>query len=403
MFFKRHYSTISDADKGTLFADRNLINRRNVTADVHSNWSHCKSFAILEIKARIIAAAIIILGMHNINDKPKHLSSVRSGTDRERKKFLIKISGEIVEQYVLDKLSLNNFLDSILSAQEKEDIVNNQVLTAEGRFPCRSAGCNKSFKYDGKRRRDHELTHDPPPVIPETRPVMSPDYPNKVSSSDSKDDIFNYNCSLLTQGLLFMNFLDATSEGDGERSIRCWKFFLLHFKEEKSTTKYSLEALYLLFQVYSLLPPAEAHSLVWNRTVNNKGGPGKNVALDLDLEHDNNDLKQPIKNLGPNVTEDAVRRISHGQQRSKTMLGCLDREILVKQRSGKHVSADYTKDLRMVVNSLTEELVFHQTPGRHYKCFTNFARDPLSRIDMSNLFQWINKHKKNIDLGRKAR
>ena len=233
--------------------------------------------------------------------------------------------------------------------------------------------------------------------------MLSLDYPNKVSSSDSKDDIFKYSCSLLTQRLLFTNFLDATSEGDGERSIRCWKFFLLHFKEEKSTMKYSLEAPYLLFQVYSLLPPAEAHSLVWNPTVNNKREPGKNVALDLDLEHDNDDLKQPIKNFGPSVTEDALRRISHGQQRSKTMLGCLDREILVKQRSGKHVSADYTKDLGMVVNSLTVELVFHQTPGRHYKWFTNFARDPLSRIDMSNLFQWINKHKKNIVLGRKAR
>ena len=57
-----------------------------------------------------------------------------------------------------------------------------------------------------------------------------------------------------------MNFLDAKSEGDGERSIRCWKLFLLHFKEEKSTTKYALKALYLLLQVHCLLPPAEAHA-----------------------------------------------------------------------------------------------------------------------------------------------
>ena len=118
--------------------------------------------------------------------------------------------------------------------------------------------------------------------------------------------------------------------------------FFCCIKEDKSTTKYALEALYLLLQVYSLLPPAEAHSLVWNRTVNTKGGPGKNVAIDLDLEHDNNDLKQLIKNLGPNITEDAVRRISNGQPKSKQMLSCMDREILVKQRSGKHILADYS-------------------------------------------------------------
>ena len=84
------------------------------------------------------------------------------------------------------------------------------------------------------------------------------------------------------------------------------------------------------------------------------------------------------------------------------MLSCMDREILVKQRSGRHVSADYSKDLRAVANSLIEESVFRHTPGRHYKYFLNFVRDPLTRLDMSNLYQWINKHKKNIDLVRKA-
>ena len=237
-----------------------------MTADVHSNWAHCKAFAILEIKARIIAAAMLVLDMKKISDQPRHkLSPVaaRSGNDQEKKHYLMKLSGQIVDQFVIDQHSLNSFLDGILSEQEKNDAVNNQELTTDGRFPCRSPGCNKSFKYDGKRRRDHELTHDPPPVIPE-KPVLSSNYPKKGSLSDlnDHDDIFNYNCSLLAQGLLFLNFLDSTSEGDGDRSIRCWKFFLLHFKEDKSTTKYALEALYLLLQVYSLLPPAEAHSLV---------------------------------------------------------------------------------------------------------------------------------------------
>lgn len=349
---------------------------------------------------------MVVLGMKKINDQPQHKASLlvaRQANDQGKKHFLMKLSGQIVDQFVIDKLSLNNFLDSILCEQEKDDAVNNQELTADGRFPCRSPGCNKSFKYDGKRRKDHELTHDPPPAIPD-KPVLSPNYPKGVSPHELDDDVFNYNCSVLAQGLLFMNFLDSTSEGDGERSIRCWKFLMLHFKEEKSTnTKYALEALYLLLQVYSLLPQSEAHSLVWNRTVNNKGGPGRNVALDLDLEHENNDLKQPIKNLGPNVTEDAVRRISRGQQKSKQMLSCMDKEILVKERSGKHVSADYSKDLKAVVNLLIEELVFHPKPGRHYKHFLHFVRDPLTRLNMSKLFQWLNFHKQNIELGRKAR
>ena len=122
-----------------LFADRNLINRRNVTADVHSNWAHSKVFAILEIKARIIAAAMLVLGMNKIGDQPKHNASLvaaRSGNDQEKKHYLMKISGQIVDQFVLDKHSLNSFLDGILFEQEKDDAVNNQELTADGRFPC---------------------------------------------------------------------------------------------------------------------------------------------------------------------------------------------------------------------------------------------------------------------------
>ena len=60
-----------------------------------------------------------------------------------------------MDQFVLDKHSLNNFLDTVLCEQEKDDAVNNQELTADGKFPCRSPGCEKSFKYDGILRKFH--------------------------------------------------------------------------------------------------------------------------------------------------------------------------------------------------------------------------------------------------------
>ena len=186
-----------------------------------------------------------ILGMVTIDDMPTNFplsDGLINSSDLLETIYLKKIS---------DKQSFINLMNEVLTTQEQEDLVNNQCLTDDERFPCRYQGCDKSFKYDGKRRRDHELTHNPPPMLPE-KPKVSPDSPSKKSTNDENDDAFNYNCSLLNQGLLFMNMLDATAEGDGERTIRCWKFLLLHFKEEKSTTKYSLEVLYLLFQVYAL-------------------------------------------------------------------------------------------------------------------------------------------------------
>ena len=86
--------------------------------------------------------------------------------------------------------------------------------------------------------------------------------------------------------------------------------FLLHFKQDgSSSTKYALEALYNLFQVLAALSPREAERLKWNRTVNNQGGYGNHVAMDVALEHDNHALKEIIRGLGANITEDSVRRV----------------------------------------------------------------------------------------------
>ena len=62
-----------------------------MTADVHSNWANCKAFALLEIKARIIAAAMVTLGMEKITDQPKQAPvsfDVRNGDDQQKKSLI---------------------------------------------------------------------------------------------------------------------------------------------------------------------------------------------------------------------------------------------------------------------------------------------------------------------------
>ena len=54
-----------------------------------------------------------------------------------------------------------------------------------------------------------------------------------------RDDTYKYNCCLLSYGLLFVEFLDAIAEGDGDRNLRCWKMLLLHFKNDTGSTKYA--------------------------------------------------------------------------------------------------------------------------------------------------------------------
>ena len=82
--------------------------------------------------------------------------------------------------------------------------------------------------------------HDPSPVIPD---IIFSDNSNMPQPKEmEKDDSYNYNCCLINYGLLFTEFLDAVAEGDGDRNLRAWKMFLLHFKNDSGSVKYALEA-----------------------------------------------------------------------------------------------------------------------------------------------------------------
>ena len=52
-----------------MFSDRTLINRRNVKGNVSAAANACCRFFQLEIEARVIAAAMKVLGMNSIDDK----------------------------------------------------------------------------------------------------------------------------------------------------------------------------------------------------------------------------------------------------------------------------------------------------------------------------------------------
>lgn len=75
---------------------------------------------------------------------------------------------------------------------------------------CRFPGCKSTFAKDGQSRRNHELKHNPPVVIPGEE-VRSESYfedlPNEA------DDMLNYQKALLEYGMLIANLRDAISEG----------------------------------------------------------------------------------------------------------------------------------------------------------------------------------------------
>lgn len=264
-----------------MFADRTLINRRNVTSDPHSSYRANRDFLSIVFQSRVIVAAKKVLGFENQSGMPTKFNFPNSNLEllkkAEKLKLLHELSAKVVDEFVfLDSSVVNALVDGVLTEQEKDDLLQQQELTPEGRFPCRFPGCDRSFKYNGKSRRNHELAHDPPVQVEEESPNLTPTKPvSPPKESKEGDDVFNYNCSLLSDSFLFFNFLDAIKEGNGAKILRQYKYMMLYYKADGShSTKYALECLYQFFLAYAVLTPRDSERFTWNRSVNNSGQRG---------------------------------------------------------------------------------------------------------------------------------
>ena len=215
--------------------------------------------------------------------------------------------------------------------------------------------------------------------------------------------MLSYQRSLLDYGLPVINFCDGISEGDRELVICCWKFFLMYLKHHGGSSKYALEALYLMFQIHALLSPQSANRLVWNRFVKNKHGIGGKIPLDLQLEFFNKLVKEAIKKIGPGASKKSLDRVCHSLGITSNLMKNYDGNMSVFNRAGKHVKKSTAGDVEKIVNELVINKAFTCTPGQRYSYFSNVKRSMLYGFDMQKMFSWINAHKKYMILNRKAR
>ena len=97
---------------------------------------------------------------------------------------------------------------------------------------------------------------------------------DKDKKCDEVDGVYEYACETLGLGLLLLEFNDSIREGDGDRILRCWRYFMVLFKAT-SHKNYAIEAFVLLAHEKFLQSPRFALQLKWSRTINTHGKPGK--------------------------------------------------------------------------------------------------------------------------------
>ncbi len=368
-----------------MYADKVLVNRRNINTDVSRKIDGCKKFFLLEVDARIIAGSCEILKVSSLDEPSSNhvlLQQVSSASRKEREDILASLSAKVVDTFIIRESESND----IIAQQAYQDwLLATNKRNADNLYICRNSGSGQTFKFDGKRRHLHEKSHG---------------LHDEISSSSPKveDYMFNYQCSMLDLGLIIKNFYDAVSEGDGMRVVRCWKYMLPYLKQDgDSSRKYALEALYLLCQVYAILSPRDAHRLIWNRFSKNKSGHGGNIPLDLALEHYNNLLKNVVKKLGPNSTNPKViDRYCKALAVNKELIQNFDACCKVIRRSGKHVEANVTNDLKKILHELLSQKALHVTPGRKYESFRGMQPSLLTGFDIHAIYKWFQEHKEAI-------
>ena len=106
-----------------------------------------------------------VLGFTDKSSEPANYKLPENIMSTRKTKKLIclhKTSAKVVDEFVFNSgAEVNGLIDKVLTEQEN-DILQQQELTPDGRFPCRFPSCTRSFKYNGEAGRSHELSHDPP-------------------------------------------------------------------------------------------------------------------------------------------------------------------------------------------------------------------------------------------------
>ena len=254
---------------------------------------------------------------------------------------------------------------------------------------CHVTSCGEVFASDADRRHHERLLHNLTRV-----PLQHQSSANICHSQSTDDHTFNYSCNLMKMALLERNFQDAVHEMDGPRLLRLWKFKMLHFKAA-GRTKYALEALLFQADQLALLSPWDAYRQLWNRSFNLRGGIGKNIPLDLMVEHNNNFIKEMVRNQGANVTFHSAQQISRASKGLDAVLTNLDNVLAIQTETGRHAVVDKRKDVLMIAHEVKGNVIQQKEPRAH-RAFPKMSPDVLHEVDPSKLVKWVQGHKRAL-------
>ena len=214
------------------------------------------------------------------------------------------------------------------------------------------------------------------------------------------DKVQNYGLSLIELFVILMQLNDTIHEGDGERNVINWKYLLCLFKANNNLSKYAIEGMYFLTLVKCLLTHQVSQRVIWGRETNKKGKIGANMPNDLEMEHDIKDTKTLITSMGANKTDNSVLRGSMSVTGVSESLSAYDESSNVKPQSTAHTKKSSARDEGIMVADLRLLKPFNCSPLHEpHASFPDIAKSIREKLNMNDLFQWLEKHKRRLARG----
>lgn len=199
--------------------------------------------------------------------------------------------------------------------------------------------------------------------------------------TEKSDDLENYCKNFLQWYFLFLTLSDAIAEGDMRRTNIALKMMIPYFYAHSPLSKYLVECIDYILKTEVLLSQQMSFNVRCASFINMSGGEGKNVASDMEKEHQVKYLKDLIRGLGSNKTEHSIEAVCMAGPVVVDVIENFDKITGYKNYKSTHKSRPIDKDFKVLSDHMHKLRPFNKIPGRCFEQFKSLPSNTLESIE----------------------
>jgi hypothetical protein len=205
-----------------------------------------------------------------------------------------------------------------------------------------------------------------------------------------RDDLNNYVINFLQWYFVILQMKDCIHEGDIFRTNTVLKMMIPFFYSHSKLSKYFVECIDYIIKTECILPSALALQVRAGSFVNPNGGRGKNKAADLQKENEVKLLKELIKGLGANKTENAIIKISQATPVFHEISANYDNMCGIKEIRTTHKARSSNEDIMLLLEKIAV-LDPWTVRERELNKYANFCKSPFN-FDLPKFKEDVMRH-----------